>query len=348
MSYSVEQRGRTCSLAEEVSPLDLARNMPGFSAQIPVDICNREFPYHKVISRKLHIGNAPSFSVFAFTTKEFDPSKESLLIIDGGPGGIWNATDAKDVAKMFLAYNTVFFHYRGGGCSALPDSTKELDKTISSINTVADIEGIRSAYQIKRWKSVIGFSYGTNVARMYAHFKPNQMESIVLEGLDQPGRREKARDQSAASSVVQSTNIIDIIKSRYQDSAYLKATISPANFKLFIETTLPQYLAQAPASLNYSLLGFWDTYQKFYVDYYQKQQQPFPRYFNRNTFAMIVALAYASADARSDGAIVFLISQFIDVDIDTVIKTQMNAYVKTLTYTLYPFLDPDYLEIFKT
>ena len=336
------------AFAETITPFDGVRDKPGFSAQIPDTICKKEFPFYKTVSRKLHAAQSPTnFSVFSFTTRKFDPTVDSILVIHGGPGGMWHPSGAKAIADQFPNYNVVFFHYRGGGCSSFPSSEKSLDTHINSIATIADLEGIRAAYGINKWKSIVGLSYGTNIARMYAHFFPDRTDTIILEGLDQPIRKNGPKKTLDEVDTIQSKNIIEIIKKRYHDSRMLSLFIKADAFDYFAENLLIQYLSQISVMANYTYMGLWDTYQDQYINFYKTQNLTLPRYFNKDTFAAISMLAYSNNDEGVDGVILGLISQFVDINLPNSFIEIFHNNMTNYSYMFFPFLNPNYLEYFK-
>lgn len=321
---------------EQNSMINLIRQKAGFAAEVPATICNKTFPFHKTIPQKLASNNSTdSFGLFSFTATAFDSTKPSILFIQGGPGGLWGPKEAIESSNQFPDANIVFFHYRGGGCSAFNSNNAELDKYITSDGTIRDMEAIRNAYGITTWKSVIGFSYGTDVARRYAHRFPNRIQSLVLEGLN-------SSDELPPDQVI--TRILKTISNRYKASSNLQSRISADDFKNFI-TTLQSYFSQISPSQNFGLAALWEFYQKTYADYYSAAGIPIPKYLNRNTFLSVTLLMYAGESGSSDIAILMLMNNFNFGQIPPEQGSMIAAALQSLDKFMFPFLYQDYLSV---
>jgi pimeloyl-ACP methyl ester carboxylesterase len=322
--------------AEQASMIDLIRQKNGFSAEIPAAVCNRIFPYHKIIDQKLSSNvEVGSFRLFSFTATEFDPTKPSILFIQGGPGGMWGPREALESSKQFPDANIIFFHYRGGGCSDFINKNPDLDKYISSSGTVSDMEAIRIAYGIKIWKSVVGFSYGTDIARRYAHRFPNRIESLVLEGLS-------SSEQLSSDQVL--ARILKTVSDRYKVSAELQSVISSEEFKRFV-TTLKNYLSQVSPSQNFGLAALWEFYEKALIKSYSANGELVPKYFNRSTFLSVTLLMYSGETDSSDLAILMLLYNFNYGQISAEKAASFAKSLRKLDRYLLPYLYQDYLSI---
>jgi pimeloyl-ACP methyl ester carboxylesterase len=310
---------------------DLIRQKVGFAAEVPASICQQSFPFNKVIRRSL--ASSLSFNLFAFTAKQFDSKKPSILFIHGGPGALWGPKEATESANQFPDSNVIFFHYRGGGCSSFPNAASELDRLITSNATIDDMEAIRTAYEVTTWKAVVGFSYGTDVGRRYAHRFPNKMKNLVLEGLN--SSTELPNDQSIA-------RILKTISERYKASTNLQALATADNFKTFL-MTLKSYFSQVSPQQNFGLAALWWNYQKTYEDYYKNAGAPFPKYLNRDTFLSVTLLVYNGENSSSDYAIWMLLNNFGFISPSAEQIASVSSILKIIDKMMFPFLYPDYL-----
>lgn len=310
---------------------DLIRQKVGFAAEVPASTCQQSFPFNKAIQRSL--SSSLSFNLFAFTAKQFDSKKPSILFIHGGPGGMWGPKEATESANQFPDANVIFFHYRGGGCSSFPNSSSKLDSLITSNTTIEDMEAIRSAYQVTTWKAVVGFSYGTDVGRRYAHRFPSKMQKLILEGLNSSA--ELSNEQSIA-------RVLKTISERYKASTNLQALVTADSFKNFL-TALQSYFSQVSPQQNFGLAALWWNYHKTYEDYYKNAGAPFPKYLNRDTFLSVTLLMYNGESSSSDYAIWMLLNNFGFISPSAEQVAPVSGVLKIVDKMMFPFLYSDYL-----
>ncbi len=311
---------------------DLLRGKPGFAAEIPESICKSTFPFHKIIPTDLANTNGSQFNLFSFTSKKFDPEQPSILFIDGGPGGVWGPTNVIEFADRFPNANLVFFHFRGSGCSSFPSLSAELDHLITSLETVKDLEAIRNSYQIDSWKAVIGFSYGTDLARFYAHQFPKRIAKLVLEGLS---KIDSVPDEQA------SQRLVEIVVGRFGNSPNLKASSTVENFQLFL-VQLRKYLSQVPLNKNIELAALGPDYK----NYFKIEDESMSRYFNRNTFLSIILLSFSGESSSSDAAIWMLLNNFGFINSTSDQIASVAESLAQMDKFLFPFLNPTYLTYF--
>ena len=306
---------------QDIDPLAKLRNEPSFSALIPENLCKSKFPYQRRIQRNLRIeGKVQSFSVFAFTTQPFDELKESILIVDGGPGGLLAPKFADYITtQMYPGFNVIFFHTRGSGCSPLSSMDIQMDKFINSRSVVADMEGIRRTYGVNSWKAVVGYSYGTNTARSYANEFPSKIQTIILEGLDKTVHKNAKMikspetNQQTAAAENGTAKLTELMKLRYKSSENLKNYITEEKYNHFLATTFTEYLKTFSISYNYFFLGYWNSYLEYFNQYYNNK---IPTYMNQFTFAAVMSLNYNGADESADPNILYILNQFLGVAVD--------------------------------
>ena len=136
----------------------------GFRIEVPVDYENPA------------LGKTEIWGYFAKGL--FDPKRPSMIYVDGGPGG--NSHGAPAFTKSF---NEIRFDQRGIGCSR--PSSLELYRNpnyYGSLNTARDMEEIRKHLGINQL-SILGISYGTVPATIYANLFPERTTAVVLEGV---------------------------------------------------------------------------------------------------------------------------------------------------------------------
>ena len=98
-----------------------------------------------------------------------------ILVLGGGPG---DASDrylalARGVAEK---YQAILVDQRGTGKS-MPDVCDS--STITIAMTIDDFEAIRLQLGLNSW-TVLGFSYGGQLASLYAEFCPSSISSLIL------------------------------------------------------------------------------------------------------------------------------------------------------------------------
>lgn len=148
--------------------------------------CEQALPHHIIVNRPVSAASAEQFDLFAFLAKPFDPSKKTLLYVEGGPGAMPGLNLVKELASQFPDMNVVTFHPRGGGCSSFTESIEPSRVSVGTKLVAEDIEALKEQLGIKKWDLVVGMSYGTMVSRFYANKYPNSVGFLLLYGLVDP------------------------------------------------------------------------------------------------------------------------------------------------------------------
>jgi proline iminopeptidase len=138
----------------------------GFYLDVPIDYANPK------------LGNT---KIYAWTTKAFDPSRESFLYFVGGPGGSAHGDTEPD--KLAPHFNAIYLDQRGIACSRPSDKNLLLDQRyFSSESTARDANEVRKHLGISKW-SIYGHSYGTIPATIAANLFPDTINGVILEGV---------------------------------------------------------------------------------------------------------------------------------------------------------------------
>lgn len=147
--------------------------------------CLANFSNGRFIEVSLNSNKSAKFDLFYFSAKPVNKQLPTLLYIDGGPGQAVGAGFNTLRFANLQNFNVVYFHPRGVGCSVLPASN-EFDVTISTEQTVRDLEIIRQDLGLAQWSMVFGLSYGTITGLKYAEMYPSSLQHLVFEGLFNP------------------------------------------------------------------------------------------------------------------------------------------------------------------
>lgn len=129
------------------------------------------------------------FDLYYFVHTPLDGrGSKTVLFCSGGPGEIVRTADRANTYVDFLfsnGYNVVYFHLRGSGISQIA-SSNEYDKFLKGTYAVEDIEAIRRDLgedgkgKDVAWDAIIGWSYGTVLAQLYAHRYPTNCQRLIL------------------------------------------------------------------------------------------------------------------------------------------------------------------------
>jgi pimeloyl-ACP methyl ester carboxylesterase len=118
---------------------------------------------------------------------DFDPSKELLILIPGGPGE--SHTFIHDFVNIFNGKSTIFekfnvisMDHRGLGCSRPIFPGGEPAESLEMRFAAADIELIREELTPDKKINVWGYSYGSMLAQTYALLFPESIEKLFLGG----------------------------------------------------------------------------------------------------------------------------------------------------------------------
>ena len=116
---------------------------------------------------------------------------KTMLFCAGGPGELITPMVVNHTLISSLrrsGYNIVYFHLRGSGFSQIPASN-QFDKFLRTEYATADIDEIRKELvkfnvleESRGWDIIVGYSYGTVLAQMYAHNYPTRVQRLVLIG----------------------------------------------------------------------------------------------------------------------------------------------------------------------
>ncbi|MEK6704360.1 MAG: alpha/beta fold hydrolase [Bdellovibrionota bacterium] len=127
-----------------------------------------------------------SISLYYEIHRHFDPQKETLFLIPGGPGEdhrILHRIDKLLEEKTGLLdhFNLVAMDHRGLGCSRPRFPGEEPSQSLLMRYAASDIETIRRNLVGPEKKiHVLGFSYGTMLAQTYALLYPGSVERLYL------------------------------------------------------------------------------------------------------------------------------------------------------------------------
>lgn len=321
-----------------LNALSIIKSKPGYEAKIPIEICKQIFPINKILNQNIDIPeNSPSFQIFTFTISEFQPSKPSILILSGGPGGMWSSIESDQISKLFQNHNVIFFHPRGGGCSSFPSADTTLDEFISSNKVIDDIEVIRKAYSIQTWSSVIGFSYGTHIARCYANKFPDRTKLLVLEGLS---------SDTKLPEEMETERVFEVINNRLKLADSFK-NLGSEVIKVFNEG-LRSYFSQIPLQKSFEYVSLWTFYEKFYSNHFKSVGQRMPKYLSRSTFLALTLLMYSGDSSSADYAIIMLLNNLEIYSLPPTELAQIQKGLELFDRTLFPFYYDDYLNTFKS
>jgi pimeloyl-ACP methyl ester carboxylesterase len=146
-----------------------------YLVSVPIDPIKDEYGEH--------------FDLYYFVHTPEVRTLKAVLFCAGGPGQIVRPFDRSKTYVDFLAkngYNVVFFHLRGTGFSQLPPVTK-YDDFMKREYAIRDMEAIRRHFLEEtlggknvKWEAVIGWSFGTVLAHMYAYEFGSRLEKLVL------------------------------------------------------------------------------------------------------------------------------------------------------------------------
>ena len=138
--------------------------------------------------------NDPStmFDLYYFVRMPATRAARTVLFIPGGPGQFIPGPMVLRTLADFLidnSYNIVLYHARGAGFSQIRRSNT-YDRFLRTSYVLDDIEAIRQDLIHQgflgtqgKWDAVIGYSFGTNVAQQYAGTYPNNLDRLVLIGV---------------------------------------------------------------------------------------------------------------------------------------------------------------------
>jgi pimeloyl-ACP methyl ester carboxylesterase len=147
----------------------------------------------RTISRPVNRNDSSAmFDLYYFVRMPPVRATRTVLYIPGGPGQFIPGPILLPTIADFLidnGYNVVFYHARGSGFSQIRPSNT-YDRFLRTSYVLDDIEAIRKDL-IRQgflstkgsWDAVIGYSFGTNVAQQYAGTYPNNVDRLILIGV---------------------------------------------------------------------------------------------------------------------------------------------------------------------
>ncbi len=138
-----------------------------------------------------------------------DKNKKTVLVLQGGPGGLCDAM-AKDTrlqAELGESFNLVLFDPRGVGRSK--EASQEAHSDMSRYGTsqdLADIGLVQETLAPGQKVALLGHSYGASLALAFAALNPDRVNAVIAVsgGLDslgfanQPYEKNKALERSLA------------------------------------------------------------------------------------------------------------------------------------------------------
>ncbi len=101
---------------------------------------------------------------------------DPLVVLHGGPG-FSMAYFGNDLEPLAEHRTLIFYDQRGGGRSTLVQSAEALDAQ----RFVEDLEALRQHFEIERL-NLLGHSWGTAVAALYAKRYPDHVERLLIVG----------------------------------------------------------------------------------------------------------------------------------------------------------------------
>ena len=106
--------------------------------------------------------------------REIGDAKETIIYLHGGPG--FDLHDGGyELDRLAQNYRLIGYDQRGGGYSEeIKDPTK-----LAAQHHVADIEAIRTHFKLDKF-TLIGMSWGSGLAMLYANQYPEHLKRIVL------------------------------------------------------------------------------------------------------------------------------------------------------------------------
>lgn len=140
--------------------------------------------------------------------REFNPKKETIVFLNGGPGGTHQqfTTGVLDhLLILYKKYNLVFFDPRGVGQSEKTYNENKEDLQYYNTNAnINDIEQLRETILNQKKIILFGHSYGAHLAYGYGILFPNHVSKIIaLNGaLDELGFLLQASEKQNRISLI--------------------------------------------------------------------------------------------------------------------------------------------------
>lgn len=201
---------------------------------------------------------AGEIEIFYRTNRALDPSKPTVLFLNGGPGG---TSQGYKLENGMSGWNWIYMDQRGTGLSkpALWDQLLN-PGFFSSELVVKDMVRVLDALNVSK-ATIYGHSYGTVPATIFASRFPDRTTSVVLEGTiagggvslwNAPHRLAllnhflKQLPESLRQSVLNLTNTVPGLTAVWFSRMAQRAMYG-ANFRTEFRETLERIVAQDPA-----------------------------------------------------------------------------------------------------
>lgn len=132
--------------------------------------------------RRLSLNDKKKISLYYELSREFDPAKPLLFVLNGGPGGNHelNHMFERISPKLLDSYNMVSMDHRGVGCSRPKFPGEEPAQSMLMRYAASDMESIRRELTPHSKMKVMGVSYGTMLGQTYALLYPDQVDDLIL------------------------------------------------------------------------------------------------------------------------------------------------------------------------
>jgi proline iminopeptidase len=105
--------------------------------------------------------------------RKFGRGKSVVVFLHGGPGGTMN--NGWEMLPLAKGRTVILYDQRGGGRSELVSDLKLL----TAQHHVRDLEALRQHFRLRRM-SLLGISWGSGLAALYAAEHPEQVERLLL------------------------------------------------------------------------------------------------------------------------------------------------------------------------
>ena len=126
------------------------------------------------------------FTVYYELLAPYDPNKDLLIMIPGGPGQshtfIHSFYQIEGFPELAKKYNVLAMDHRGVGCSRYVGPSMYPAESLLMRQAASDIEFIRKSYGEEKKINVFGYSYGSMLAQTYALLYPNNLDKLFLGG----------------------------------------------------------------------------------------------------------------------------------------------------------------------
>ena len=160
-------------------------------------------------------GTNKCFNLYYFKGDHYnanDNARKNILFITGGPGQIPQRF-GESASFLERNHNLIYFDVRGSGLSPIPLPSSD-DKYLRAKFVVGDIEQLRKEVLGKdgEWDAIVGLSYGTVVAQLYAHTHAAMVRRLILiSPVDRHHDTQEARKRIVFDNL---DNIYNLIRSK--------------------------------------------------------------------------------------------------------------------------------------